>query len=69
MKRVNGIVFGMVGAACLLIGDSPASMIVAGGLLAAGIVYLLSLSGGVTGGYRLILIGIGISIFVRNVSY
>lgn len=37
MKRVNGIVFGMVGAACLLIGDSPASMIVAGGLLAGAL--------------------------------
>lgn len=37
MKRVNGIVFGMVGAACLLIGDSPASIILAGGLLAGAL--------------------------------
>ena len=31
--KVHGIVLGMVGAACLLIGDSPASLIVAGVLL------------------------------------
>ncbi|MEB7504322.1 FecCD family ABC transporter permease [Arthrobacter koreensis] len=41
---------------------------VAGGLLAAGIVYLLSLSGGVTGGYRLILIGIGIGAMLTAVN-
>ncbi len=33
MKHKHGIVFGMVGVACLLIGDSPVSIILAGGLL------------------------------------
>ena len=37
MKHIHGIVFGMVGAACLLIGDSPASLIVAGILLAGAL--------------------------------
>lgn len=41
---------------------------VAGGLLAAGIVYLLSLSGGVTGGYRLVLIGIGVGAMLTAVN-
>lgn len=44
-------------------GDSlrVASGAVAGGLLTAGVVYLLARKGGVTGGYRLILVGIGVS--------
>lgn len=33
---------------------------IAGGLLAAALVYLLSLEGGITGGYRLVLTGIGV---------
>ena len=33
---------------------------VGGGLLAAALVYLLSLQGGLTGGYRLVLVGIGV---------
>lgn len=40
---------------------ATAAAAIAGGLLTAGIVYVLSIKGGVTGGYRLVLIGIGIS--------
>jgi len=39
---------------------ATAGWAVGGGLVAAGAVYLLSLRGGVTGGYRLVLIGIGV---------
>ncbi|MFJ4171510.1 FecCD family ABC transporter permease [Paenarthrobacter sp. NPDC089714] len=39
---------------------ATAAAAVVGGLLTAGIVYLLSIKGGVTGGYRLVLIGIGV---------
>ena len=41
---------------------------VAGGLLAAGIVYLLSLNGGITGGYRLVLVGIGVGAMLTAVN-
>ena len=37
MKHIHGIAFGMVGAACLLIGDSPASIILAGSLVAGAL--------------------------------
>jgi ABC-type enterobactin transport system permease subunit len=41
---------------------------VAGGLLTAVAVYLLSRKGGVTGGYRLILVGIGVSAVLAAVN-
>lgn len=37
MKHIHGIAFGMALAGCLLIGDSPASLIIAGGLLAGAL--------------------------------
>lgn len=39
---------------------ATAAAAIVGGLLAAGVVYALSLSGGISGGYRLILVGIGV---------
>ncbi|MGW0434551.1 FecCD family ABC transporter permease [Micromonospora sp. NPDC003197] len=41
---------------------------VSGGLLTAAVVYLLSRKGGVTGGYRLILVGIGVSAVLAAVN-
>jgi iron-siderophore transport system permease protein len=41
---------------------------VAGGLLTAAVVYLLSRKGGVTGGYRLILVGIGVGAVLAAVN-
>lgn len=41
---------------------------IAGGLLAAAAVYLLSWNGGVTGGYRLVLVGIGVGAMLGAVN-
>ncbi|WP_258069058.1 iron chelate uptake ABC transporter family permease subunit [Arthrobacter sp. N199823] len=41
---------------------------IAGGLLAAAVVYALSVRGGVSGGYRLILVGIGIGAMLGAVN-
>ena len=41
---------------------------VAGGIITAGVVYLLSVSNGVTGGYRLILVGIGVGAVLQAVN-
>ena len=38
MKHINGIVFGMVGAACLLIGDGPASIALAAALILGALI-------------------------------
>ncbi|WP_243399902.1 FecCD family ABC transporter permease [Arthrobacter glacialis] len=41
---------------------------IAGGLLAAAVVYLLSVRGGVSGGYRLVLVGIGVGALLAAVN-
>ncbi|WP_241249804.1 iron chelate uptake ABC transporter family permease subunit [Rhodococcus sp. X156] len=47
---------------------ATAAAAVGGGLLTAAAVYLLSLKGGVTGGYRLVLIGIGVGAVLAAVN-
>lgn len=41
---------------------------IAGGLIAAALVYVLSVRGGVSGGYRLVLVGIGIGALLSAVN-
>lgn len=58
-------------AQIILLDAGPAATAAAaiiGGLCAAALVYLLSLRGGVTGGYRLILIGIGVGAVLGAVN-
>ncbi len=58
-------------AQIILFNAGPAATAVAaivGGLLAAAVVYALSVRGGVSGGYRLILVGIGIGALLGAVN-